>query len=210
MTIKSLVPALAAVLACGCSLSTEASRNTGERGEDKFDHDSRGEYQVYGKMEHWAVEGGTLIGFGPAQHEVLIRTGPSFADGWVETRTKHADDGGLVLRFADNGNYYLLGFRDDAAPEPRGQRNLQLYRNVNGVFHEVATENVVWPRGTEHTIRFQAEGPELRVYMDGAVRLAWRDPQAPLSAGGFGVRQYGADDAWTTRFNFLRWREMPR
>ncbi|WP_331053787.1 hypothetical protein [Longimicrobium sp.] len=210
--IKRLVPALMALLACGCSLADPATPDprTRAHGEDKFDRDSRAEYTVYGVMEHWAVERGALTGFGPAHHEVLIRTGPAFADGWVETSTKQADDGGLVLRFADNGNYYLLGFRDDDAPEPRGERNLQIYRNVNGTFMEVATADVVWPRGTQHTVRFEAQGPVLRAYLDGRLQASWTDLSPPLPAGGFGVRHYGADDAWTTRFDLFRWREVPR
>ena len=152
----------------------------------------------------WRLGDG-ISGEGYADQSVLVRSGATMGDGWVEASTSHADDGGLVLRFQDNANYYLLAIRDDAGPEPRGAENLAVYRRDGGVFRELWTADVAWPRGERRTVRFEAEGSLLNVYLDGELVGSVVD-SAPLPAGGFGLRHYGGSQEWTTRFDAFRWR----
>lgn len=148
--------------------------------------------------------GDRISGEGYANQSVLIRDGAALGDGWVETATGHADDGGLVLRFQDNSNYYLLAIRDDAGPEPRGAGNLKVYRRDGGRFRELWSADVAWPRGERRTVRFEAEGSLLNVYLDGELIGSVVD-SAPLPAGGFGLRHHGGSQEWTTRFDAFRW-----
>jgi hypothetical protein len=153
----------------------------------------------------WRLDNGRVAGEGYANQSVLIRNGATMGDGWVEAATAHADDGGLVLRFQDNVNYYLLAIRDDAGPEPRGAENLKVYRRDGGRFRELWSADVAWPRGERRTVRFEAEGSLLNVYLDGELIGSVVD-SAPLPAGGFGLRHHGVSQEWTTRFDAFRWR----
>ena len=91
-------------------------RPDGSRGEDDFSSNTLSRYTASsdGGMP-WRISGGMLVGGGYGIHSVLIRKGASLETGWVETRSSHADDGGLVLGYVNNQNYYLLSVRDDAA-----------------------------------------------------------------------------------------------
>lgn len=210
MTRIALIP-LATLLALGaCRSSTHSSPPP--YSEDPFDQNTLPSYASYtDNGANWQIQGGALIGTGPADQSVLVRNGESMADGWVETVSSRADDGGLVLRFVNQSNYYLLAFRDDAAPPPRGSYNIALYHHVNGEYDEIARADVAWTRGTTHTIRFQAAGATFSVYFDGLLvgtvtpTPQLNDPAPYTGAGGFGVRHFGADPAWITRFETFRW-----
>jgi hypothetical protein len=58
------------------------------------------------------------------------------------------------------------------------------------------------------TIRFQARAERLSVLVDGKLILAVYDRDPPLGAGRVGVRHYGADALWVTRFHHFRWHEL--
>lgn len=186
-------------------------------GEDEFDRNTLPFYQQRSDGgSHWAILDGTLVATGPAMQSVLLRNDAAFADGWVETVSSRADDGGLVLRARENGDYYLLAFRDDGAPDPRGALNLALYHHVGPEYREMWNLDVPWLRGSRHTIRFEAVGDRLRVYWDGERRadiLAGKrlNEPAPYSGPGrAGLRHYGADARWITSFDVFRWGEAPR
>ncbi|HET7234628.1 MAG TPA: hypothetical protein VFJ16_31740 [Longimicrobium sp.] len=181
-------------------------------GEDDFGGNSLKRYrQQSDGGSHWAILDGTLVGTGPAIQSILVRRDARFADGWVETVSSRADDGGLVLRARDNGDYYLLAFRDDQAPPPRGEMNLALYHHVGSEYRELWNRDVPWPRGSRHTIRLEAEGRWLRVYWDhelrGEVLASGRvnDPAPYTGPGGAGLRHYGEDARWITSFDSFRW-----
>jgi hypothetical protein len=201
--------ALAALAACSHS---NGPGPVSGRYEDRFDTNSLTSYATYSDQgASWVISGGALFGVGPAIQSVLIRRGLTRPDAWVETVSARADDGGLVLRFQDPLHYYLLAFRDDAAPSPRGRENLAVYHHVGLAYHQLWTGNVKWTRGTAHTIRFQAAGDRLRVYYDGALAVellpspAINDPAPYTGSGGMGLRHYGTDATWITSFNTFRW-----
>jgi hypothetical protein len=156
----------------------------------------------------WSVGPGAMHGDGLGLQSVLIRNDAGFADGWIEVVTDSVDDGGLVLWFSDNEHYYLLTIRDDESPAPRDTDNLQIYRRNGpgqGGFTSIWRRNVVWPRGLQRRVRFEADGDRLRVYLDGEPMGEVSEP-APLRAEGIGIRHYGASAAWVTRYREFRWR----
>lgn len=155
----------------------------------------------------WALGPNSLQGNGFGLQSVLIRKSVFLADGWVETVVDSADDGGLVLRFSDNGSYYLLAIRDDQAPFPRNVDNLQIYRRRGAGqagFVSLWRTDVTWPRGTPHRVRFEAKDDSLTVYFD-AHRVAAISDARPLRGGGIGVRHFGNNAAWITRYRRLSW-----
>jgi hypothetical protein len=155
----------------------------------------------------WSLGPNSLQGNGVGLQSVLIRKSTSLHDGWVETVVDSADDGGLVLRFSDNQNYYLLAIRDDRAPYPRNVDNLQIYRRRGegqGGFVSLWRTDVTWPRGVSHRVRFEARADTLSVYVDDR-RIATIADTHHLSGGGFGVRHYGNNVGWITRYRFLSW-----
>lgn len=204
--IRILRALAAGALVAACNGSTDPDPRP-NRGEDSFTRNTLASYEnvALGEVGTWQIAAGALTARGPAIQNVLVRQDASFLDGYVEAVSSRADDGGLVLRFTSESRYYLLAFRDDSAPSPRGNLNLAVYRRAEGEFREIARSDVSWPRGQSRTVRFEAAGDMLRVYLNGElVEDVW-DPE-PLPAGRVGVRHYGDDDTWITRFDSFRWR----
>jgi hypothetical protein len=197
-----------------CARDPAPAPVTAHAGEDSFDRNTLRLYAQFGAAG-WIVRGGSLEAEGGDQ-AVLIRNGLEMADGWVEATSWRADDGGLVLRFQDALNYYLLAFRDDAAPPPRGVYNLAMYHRVGNEFREMWRTDVRWPRGTLHTIRFQARGRRFVAYFDGRpVGAVWASPAvndpAPFAGvGRAGLRAYGWNGEWVTSFASFRWHGADR
>lgn len=155
----------------------------------------------------WFLGVNSLLGNGYGLQSVLIRKSVSVSDGWVEAVVDSVDDGGLVLRFSDNENYYLLAIRDDAAPSPRNVDNLQVYRRSGegqGGFVSLWRMNVVWPRGVSHRVRFEAVGKNLTIYLDSNQVGSFFDPRY-LTGTGVGVRHYGNNASWVSRYRRLSW-----
>ena len=152
----------------------------------------------------------TLRGDGVGIQSVLIRKDDELLNGYVEVDATRSDDGGLVLRFADNDDYYLLAIRDDSAPPPRNTDNLQIYRRSGsraGGFTSIFRKNVTWPRGTRHRFRFAVIDSTFFVWMDGQNVGSVTEPTA-TGGSGFGIRHYGASPEWKTRYTNFSWRRV--
>lgn len=209
-TSRACACALVSVLAlASCKKSSTGSSGTSG---DSFSTNTLASYSSYSDGgANWTIAGGQLVGTGPANQSVLVRSGVSFTDGWVEAVSPGADDGGLVLRFRNSSDYYLLAFRDDAAPDPRGVYNLAMYHHNGPDYDQMWVGNVSWPRGSVHTVRFEAEGQVLRVYFDGVMQTELipsppvNDPVPYYGEGGIGIRHYGATAGWVSTFDEFRW-----
>jgi hypothetical protein len=199
---------LATLLLAGCNGSTDTDPKP-VQGQDDFSSNTVGRYDqaAVGTLGTWRISGGVLTATGPAIQNVFVRQNASFADGYVETVSSRADDGGLVLRFTAESSYYLLAFRDDAAPGPFGTSNLAIYRRFGERFEEIGRGNIDWPRGTPRTIRFGIAGGKLSVTVDGQLVGEVTDPD-PLPAGRVGLRHYGDTAQWITTFDRFSWREV--
>ena len=190
------------------SACSSATSPTGRR--DLFGPNALSSYDHFSDSGNpWQVAPDTLKADGVGVQSVLVRKDDEFLDGWVEIETNHVDDGGLVLRFLDNEHYYLLAIRDDSAPAPRGEENLEIYeRNGPGAggFQIVWLKDIVWPRGTTHRIRFEAVGITFSVYVDNTL-IGSVNRFAAFSGGSrFGLRHYGVTPNWHDRFRKFSWR----
>jgi hypothetical protein len=153
----------------------------------------------------WSIDGGELIGTGPVTHSLLLWNGIAFDDGWVEAESRRADDAGLVLRWVDNLNYYVLAFRDDGAPGALGTKNLEIMKRTGGTFQSLWSKDVTWPRNTMHKVRFEAAGGRLIAYFDGTAQGEVTDAVTAGIPGQFGLRHHGADATWVSTFDVFRW-----
>lgn len=176
-----------------------------QAGADDFRTNTLGSYTAHpGPGGAWTMGDGLLVGSGASGEALLTHDGVSLRDGWVETVTAHAEDAGLVLRLQGDGRYYLLAIRDDAWPYPYAGRNLELFRVSGGSATPLRQHALGWPRGTRATIRLQAAGSTLSVYVDGRLAFSLEDAAIP-GPGALGVRHRGADDAAADHFLALRW-----
>jgi len=195
---------------------------------DKFDSRTLASYTKYsdGGADPWTASGGVLSGAGFSMQSVLIRTGKSIENGWVETAVTAADDGGLVVRFLNNENYLLLAIRDDSSKggSPFSgsfgsfrERNLEIYRK-NGPaqdgFTSLWSHNLDWQRGQQKIIRFEVSGDSLNVFVDGnpvgglhltTSSTAGLHLTTSSTGGGFGLRHQGTQPDWISRYEWLRW-----
>lgn len=191
--------ALSAVALAGCNGSTDPDADR----VDTFERNTLSSYTIYNTPDAWFIAGGHLIGGTAAQQSVVIRRGEMMTDGWVETETDYATDGGLVLRFQGDGNYYLLAIRDDSR---FGWANLEMYRGVGGVFERIADPvDLFFTPGDKRTIRFEARGTTLTGSIDGTVVIQAGDDS--YRTGGFGLRHDNTrgEPGITSRFDVLRW-----
>lgn len=168
--------------------------------EDTFDTDSTAQYtQSSDGAATWAISGGELVATGGTQ-SVFIRNGTSYADVVIECDINHAYDGGLVLRFVNNSNYYLLVLADDSSANP--SQNLRIFSRVAGSFTLLGEADVTWARGTSKKIRFRAVGTALSASVEGTQVLSVVD-SAIAGPGGVGVRNNSAGQQ--AKYQALRW-----
>jgi hypothetical protein len=196
------------VMTCVCLGCSAATAPSATSGHDSFGQSALDSYNHYSDNGNpWIVSPDTLKAEGVGVQSVLIRKNRNFSNGWVEIETKQVDDGGLVLRFLDNEHYYLLAVRDDAAPQPRDQENFEIYERTGsgpGGFAVIWLKDIVWPRGTVHRIRFEAEADTLSVFVDGTSIGSVKRPPA-FDGSGFGIRHYGLTADWHDRFRNFNW-----
>jgi hypothetical protein len=185
---------------------TTVNVGSGGSGVDTFDSGSLSAYQQFADVAAtWTASGGVLTASGLAQQSHFVRSDVRFRDGFVEAEMDRADEGGLVLRFRDNGNLYLLAIRDNGSL--LGGRTVEIFRRVGGQFSLLAPGRFAqWPRGQVRTVRFEAVGTSLRAYVDGV--LVNEATDGALMEGGIGMRYHDVPEAAGTdvaRYLTLRW-----
>lgn len=167
---------------------------------DLFDTDTTSLYTQYADTAGtWAISGGELVATGGG-HTVFIRNGTSYTDVAIEADINYIYDGGLVLRFIDNSNYYLAVLGDDSGSAPT--QNVRIYKRVSGAFTQLGSSvDIVWTRGVSKTVRFQAVGTTLQVFVDGVSQLSVTD-SAIAGPGGVGMRNSSSQQS---KFQAFRW-----
>jgi len=114
----------------------------------------------------------------------LIKNDLSLQDCEAVINSDQAHDSGIIARYQDNNNYYMLVLRDDSGLNPPD--NLLIYKRVGGVFMWLGGANVTWPRGTSKQIKFSCKGSCLEAYFGGVKVLSVVD--TTFTSGSVGLR----------------------
>jgi len=124
-------------------------------------------------------------------------------DGYVEAVIDTAQDSGLLFRFSDQSNFYLLTISDDSGSDPT--TNLRIFKRVAGAFTQLATSTAItWPRGTPKTVRFSGVGADLEGAVDGVTIISASDSSI-TGAGRIGVRSNAPPGGGTNTYDSLAW-----
>ena len=125
---------------------------------------------------------------------VALYNGVSVTDVDMFADVYQARSGGLVWRWSDASNYYVLSVGDSAASSPN---TMTLNKIVAGTSTQLATGSIVFPTGTHHYIRVTMLGTTITCYFDGVSILTATD--GSLSSGSCGVR----NDTGTSYYYYL-------
>jgi hypothetical protein len=87
---------------------------------------------------------------------------------------------GLVARYVDNNNYYLLRLH--------GSNQLELYRKLSGTFSKLASTSFTPVVNQNYRLGFEVNGSNLTAYVDGVRYFSHTDTNH--ASGGIGVRSY--------------------
>lgn len=174
-------------------------------GVDDFNSDTRSLYVMY-KADGDpvpSISGGvlTITASTSGEEAAYVRTDTSILDGYVESDIDYAPDSGLVGRFVDYLNYYLLTACDDSGSNPSS--NLRLFKRVSGTYTQLGSADITWPRGTQKTIRLQFSVSSIKALVDGVEVISVTDTGA-TGAGRIGVRANGSAGT-QNKYNALRW-----
>ena len=113
-----------------------------------------------------------------------VKTGTSFADGYVEAKFKPISGkedqaGGLIWRWKDGDNYYVA--RANALED-----NVSLYYTQNGRRITIKYVDAPVAKNQWHTLRVEFVGKRIRVVLDGKVYIE-ADDEHITGLGGVGV-----------------------
>ncbi|MBS0370978.1 MAG: hypothetical protein JSS57_17490 [Proteobacteria bacterium] len=161
---------------------------------DDFSTNTLSSYTEYADTAgDWSISGGYLSASSGWQ-AILTRNGVSFADGEVSAVITEANDTGLVLRLANNSNYYVAVIYDNSSSKVLQRSTVTIYKRVGGTYTQVGGPNVSiapFNRGTPTTFTFSAIGTNLVVKVNGTIYINTTD--SAISAPGLcGPRIEGA------------------
>lgn len=163
-----------------------------------YNDDILGQYAKYpDSSSFWDIQGGMLVTAGGAANHTLILNHVSVSDMAIECDCDYAQDGGLILRFVDSNNHYMLALRDDSGAAPT--QNFRLLKKVAGSFTQLATSDFTWARGTPLNVRFSVSGTTIKAFADGVEKISVTDSSI-TGPGGIGFR------ADTSRSQYLAFR----
>ncbi|RTE04232.1 LamG-like jellyroll fold domain-containing protein [Paenibacillus whitsoniae] len=110
----------------------------------------------------------------------------SWSDYTVETRVKvnswsstNSPDVGIRVRFTDNKNYYLLGYKNG---------NLVINRTVAGTGNGGTSKPFTLQTGQWYTFKAVVQGSTLKLYVNGNLELTRTDSMLPTGAVGIESR----------------------
>jgi hypothetical protein len=94
---------------------------------------------------------------------------------------------GLIARYVDDRNYYYVSLRDSNL--------LSLRKRVNGAVVGLGSVALDVAPGTNYTVRLDAIGDRLRVFVNGRMLIEHADSSLP--AGTYGLATYKAGARFT-------------
>lgn len=159
----------------------------------------------------WKVVGGALVLREATSQAYLVRKDVSFADGWVEADVDSIDDGGIAMRVKDSRNLVLLALHDNSGPfNKRLQSRIQLWTVKDGLYRNIDSAGLDWPRGTTVTARLKVVGDTLEAWVNG-IRVCRKIDSTIRTPGSVAVRHHGLTDdrshsgRLVSRYLALRW-----
>lgn len=156
---------------------------------DGFSSNTLANYTSRGDaLADWSISGGFLQASTGTQ-SVLTYNGYSVQDFRTEMIITEGPDAGMVGRYVDNNNYYVVALHDSgAAPTPN---SIQLFKRVGGVYTQLgSTQAISFTRGTSHIVEFSAVGTALTVKFDDVTKFSLVDASI-TGAGLVGPRHNG-------------------
>jgi hypothetical protein len=154
---------------------------------ERFEFDHSAEWVLNGNGSSvftWDTANGELLGLNGFDCQ-YIRDQLTYTDVELEMASNQMHYGGLVARFRDQNNFYLLSVSDDSGQNPTN--NLILWRKLNGTFTALGSSDLTFVRsGPTATIAFRVEGSRLKAFFNGALVIDVTDTSL-TTAGGVGI-----------------------
>jgi endoglucanase len=138
----------------------------------------------------WSVIGGEYSGQASSSNSYSIAGDSGWTDYTLEAKVKVTNnsngnkDAGLVFRYTDTDNHYILYLKNN----DRAGRKMELVKVVNGVKTILDYANPSVLPDTFHTYKIIANGDSIEVYQDNILILSATD--SAHSSGKIGARVY--------------------
>jgi len=169
---------------------------------DDFSADTRSLYTSTGNtLATWTVSGGKMIATDGIQAK-LLRNG-LFSDR-ISCKMTRADDAGLVLRYQDANNYYVLVITD-ASSSSVNPNSVLMYKKVGGSYTLIGPRAIIdFVRGVESKFEFIAIGSRLIVKHNDAVVMQVTDTSLP-GTGLAGLRNNQSASPCIAEYTEFMW-----
>lgn len=128
----------------------------------------------------------------------LTKNALNVADGEIMATVTSAGDAGLIARYKDASNHYLLAIRDSSYS---ATANLELYKKAAGTYTSLGRTYITFPTGTPHTVRFAFNGSSLAAYFDGATSPTVSTTDTTYTSGLCGLRNNASGNTIFTLSN---------
>lgn len=149
----------------------------------------------------WTISGSAMnvAGVVGSQSTCTVN-GFSQADVSAEVITSGAADSGVVVRYQNQNNFYLVTMSDGSGTNPTQQ--LRLFKRVSGTFTQLGSSvNMGWTHLATHTVRLTATGNSIVVYFDGVAQISVTDSSIS-AAGSVGMRSNASSGDFFAAFNW--------
>jgi hypothetical protein len=140
---------------------------------------------------------------GSTNSEALVYAGDaSWTDysyqATVKNGTGNSPSAGLVVRYANMNNYYMLRLN-------KGTQRLQLYKKVGGTFTLLQQTAVTITTDTWNKLKAEVRGNRIKGYVDGVELIDFTNALGELASGKIGLRSFedtpSVDDIRVVRLN---------
>lgn len=154
--------------------------------KDLFDADQlAAEYTKYEEAAGtYTVSGGSLSVVTGAGRSFLIKNNLLLQNCKLIINSDQMQDGGIVARWQDINNHYVLVINDDSGATPA--QNLKLNKRVGGTYTTIASADITWTRGVSKPIELDLYDLLLEVLFDGVKVISITD--TAFTGGGVGLR----------------------
>ncbi|SEU26255.1 family 16 glycoside hydrolase [Paenibacillus sp. NFR01] len=153
---------------------------------DDFEDNSFSDWTVSGGTWSLAADGSLTLTQSATSVEALAYAGnASWTNYTCSARLKllnASGNAGLILRYADNNNYYMFRLND-------ANDKAELYKKSAGTLTLVSSASVAVTANQWAEVKAAVSGGTITGSVNGAQLLQWTDP-APIAAGKIGIRMH--------------------